>query len=50
VWRKVFAGDMNPTVALARGQIKVEGNTKFLIKNMSTFKYIIDAMGRIEFV
>lgn len=50
VWRKVFAGDMNPTVALARGKVKVEGDTKLLIKNMGAFKYIIEAMGRIEFV
>lgn len=50
VWRKAFTGAINPTVALARGQIKVEGNMKFLIKNMSTFKYIIEAMSRIDFV
>ena len=49
-WRKVFDGEINPTVALARGRIKVVGNTKLLIKNMSTFKYVIEAMGRIEFV
>ncbi|ORA11661.1 SCP2 sterol-binding domain-containing protein [Mycobacterium arosiense] len=50
VWRRVFEGDMNPTVALARGKVKVDGDTKLLLKNMGAFKYVIEAMGRIEFV
>lgn len=49
VWRKVFEGEMNPTVALARGKVKVDGDTKKLLKNMGAFKYVLEAMGRIEF-
>jgi len=50
VWRAAFEGSVNPTIALARGQIKVKGDTKQLIKNMSAFKYILEAMTRVPFV
>jgi hypothetical protein len=49
VWRSVFEGNTNPTVALARGHIKVKGEAKLLVKNMGAFKYVIEAMGRVPF-
>jgi hypothetical protein len=48
-WRAAFEGKVNPTIALAKGQIKVKGETKLLIKNMSAFKYVLEAMSRIPF-
>lgn len=50
IWRGVFDKKINPTVAMARGQIKVKGKTSFLLKNMSAFTHIIDTMRKVDYV
>jgi putative sterol carrier protein len=50
VWRSIFAGEVNPTIAMARGKVKVQGSTSELMRNMAAFKHIIDTMAQIEFV
>lgn len=49
-WRSVFEGKTNPTIALARGSIKVSGDVKALVAKMGAFKYVIEAMGRVPYV
>ena len=48
VWRGIFDKTLNPTSALTRGQLKVKGKMTTLLKNMSAFSYVIDAMTKIE--
>lgn len=48
VWRGVLDKTLNPTAALTRGQLKVKGKMTTLLKHMSAFNYVIDAMTRIE--
>jgi len=48
VWRGVLDKTLNPTAALTRGQLKVKGKMTTLLKHMSAFSYVIDAMTRIE--
>jgi putative sterol carrier protein len=50
IWREVFEGKKSPAVAMAKGSIKIKGDAKALVKNLGTFKYILDAMGKIPFV
>ena len=50
VWRSVFQGEKSPAVAMARGLIKIKGDAKALVKNLGTFKYVLDAMGKIPYV
>jgi putative sterol carrier protein len=50
IWREVFQGDKSPAVAMARGLIKIKGDAKALVKNLGTFKYVLDAMGKIPYV
>lgn len=50
VWRSIFAGEVNPTIAMARGKVKVQGSTSELMRHMAAFKHIIDTMAGIEFV
>jgi hypothetical protein len=49
MWRKVFVGDES-NIRPCPGQIKVEGSTALLIKNMGAFMNVIEATGRIDFV
>lgn len=49
VWKGVFEGDINPTVAMTRGQLRVRGKMAQLLKNMKAFQHVIAVMGRIEF-
>jgi putative sterol carrier protein len=48
VWRGIFDKTLNPTAALTRGQLKVKGKMTTLLKHMSAFSYVIDAMTKIE--
>ena len=48
VWRGVLDKTLNPTAALTRGQLKVKGKMTTLLKHMSAFSYVIDAMTKIE--
>ena len=48
VWRGIFEQTINPTNALVKGQIKVKGKIAALLRHMTAFSYIIDAMTRIE--
>jgi putative sterol carrier protein len=48
VWRGVLTKAIDPTIALTRGQLKVQGKMSTLLKNMNAFKYIIDTMTEIE--
>lgn len=49
VWRGVFTKQINPTVALTRGQLRVRGKMAVLLKNMAAFSYVIVAMTRVDF-
>jgi len=49
VWGGVFKKQINPTVALTRGQLRVRGKMSVLLKNMSAFQYVIVAMTRVDF-
>jgi len=49
VWGGVFRKQINPTVALTRGQLRVRGKMAALLKNMSAFQYVIVAMTRVDF-
>lgn len=49
VWRGIFTKQINPTVALTRGQLRVRGKMAVLLKNMSAFSYVIVAMTRVDF-
>jgi putative sterol carrier protein len=46
-WRAILEKKTNPTVALARGKIKVEGNVGTLMKNMKAFSRILDVMSAV---
>ena len=48
VWRGIFDQSINPTNALVKGQIKVKGKIGSLLRHMTAFSYIIDAMTKIE--
>lgn len=48
VWRGIFDQSINPTNALVKGQIKVKGKIAALLRHMTAFSYIIDAMTKIE--
>ncbi|WP_019875201.1 SCP2 sterol-binding domain-containing protein [Sporichthya polymorpha] len=48
-WAGVFKKEINPTVALTRGQLRVRGKMSQLLKNMSAFQYVIVAMTQVEF-
>lgn len=50
VWRSIFAGEVNPTVAMARGKVKVQGNTHELMKHMAAFKHILEVMAKVDYV
>ena len=50
VWRGVLDKSLNPTVALTRGQLKVKGKMTTLLKHMSAFSYVIDAMTKVELI
>lgn len=47
-WRDVLTKAADPTIALTRGQLKVQGKMATLLKNMNAFKYVIDTMTEIE--
>lgn len=48
VWRGILDKSLNPTAALTRGQLKVKGKMTTLLKHMSAFSYVIDAMTKID--
>ena len=48
IWRGVLDKTLNPTAALTRGQLKVKGKMTTLLKHMSAFSYVIDAMTKID--
>ncbi|MGQ0465005.1 MAG: SCP2 sterol-binding domain-containing protein [Sporichthyaceae bacterium] len=49
VWGGIFKKQINPTVALTRGQLRVRGKMSVLLKNMSAFQHVIVAMTRVDF-
>jgi putative sterol carrier protein len=49
VWGGIFRKEINPTVALTRGQLRVRGKMSQLLKNMAAFQYVIVAMTRVDF-
>jgi len=49
VWGGIFKKEINPTVALTRGQLRVRGKMSQLLKNMAAFQYVIVAMTRVDF-
>jgi putative sterol carrier protein len=50
VWRALLEKQMNPTMAMARGKVKVKGNLAVLMKHMKAFNYILDSMSAVELV
>jgi putative sterol carrier protein len=50
IWRGVFAKQISPAAAMTKGQLKVKGRLTTLLKHMSAFSYVIDAMTSIELV
>ncbi len=48
-WGGIFKKEINPTVALTRGQLRVRGKMSQLLKNMAAFQYVIVAMTRVDF-
>jgi putative sterol carrier protein len=48
VWRGIFDQTINPTNALVKGQIRVKGKMAALLRHMTAFSYIIEAMTKIE--
>jgi len=48
VWRGIFDQTINPTNALVKGQVKVKGRIAALLRHMTAFNYIIEAMTKIE--
>jgi len=49
VWRGIFEKRINPTAALTTGKMKVKGKMTTLLKNMSAFSYVIEAMTKVDF-
>ena len=48
VWKKVFSGQIGPTMALVSKRIRVSGNLKELLKNKKAFDAIIDHMMNMD--
>lgn len=48
VWRGVVRGELNPTTAMAKGHLKVQGKTTTLLRNMNAFSRIINILKEIE--
>ena len=48
VWKKVFSGQIRPTMALVSKKIRVAGNLKELLKNKKAFDVIIDQMMNMD--
>jgi hypothetical protein len=48
VWRGIFDQTINPTNALVKGQIKVKGKIAALLRHMTAFSYIIEAMTKLD--
>ena len=44
VWKKVFSGEIGPTMALVTKRIRVSGNLKDLLNNKKAYDVIIDHM------
>ena len=44
VWKKVFSGEIGPTMALVQKKIRVSGSLKELLKNKKAIDVIIDHM------
>jgi putative sterol carrier protein len=49
-WRALLTRQTNPTMALARGKLKVEGNMGTLMKNMKAFSHVLDVMAEVPLV
>ena len=48
VWKKVFSGEIGPTMALVSKRIRVSGSLKELLNNKKAFDVIIDHMMNME--
>lgn len=48
VWRGVVRGEINPTTAMAKGHLKVQGKMTTLLRNMNAFSRIINILKEIE--
>ena len=47
-WKKVFSGQIGPTMALVSKKIRVSGNLKELLKNKKAFDVIVDHMMNMD--
>ena len=47
-WQRVIQKELDPKMALLKGDFKLKGSLSFLLKNMKSFSYIIDSMSRLE--
>ncbi|MEW6473520.1 MAG: SCP2 sterol-binding domain-containing protein [Actinomycetota bacterium] len=48
VWRGVVRGEVNPTTAMAKGQLKVEGKMTTLLRHMNAFSRIINVLKELN--
>lgn len=48
VWKGVVTKQINPTAALTKGQLKLQGKMSQLLKNMDAFGHIIDTMTELD--
>lgn len=47
VWRRVVEGELNPTPALLRGQLKMEGMSIKVIRNVKTLQSLFEHAARV---
>lgn len=48
VWRGVVRGEVNPTTAMAKGQLKVQGKMTTLLRHMNAFSRIINILKELD--
>jgi hypothetical protein len=48
VWRGVVSGELSPTTAMAKGQLKVQGKMTTLLRHMNAFSRIINILKELD--
>jgi putative sterol carrier protein len=48
VWRKVFANEIPPSLAVMGGKLRVTGRKSWLLENMVPFKQVLDTFKKVE--
>ena len=47
VWRKVFANEIPPSMAIMGGKLRMTGRKTWLLQNMAPFKHVLDTFKKI---